>query len=161
MKICSVVGARPQFVKSAAVSRAIRADGRISEVLIQTGQHYDFAMSEVFFREFELAPPRYSLGVGSASHGAQTARMIENTPEQAHTHTPEDSSTDKRFLQALARALDTLPLDQRIAFVLCDVEERTAAEAAELTDAPAATIRTRLHHARKKLREALEKEGFR
>ncbi len=97
----------------------------------------------------------------AARRRAATARMVESTPEQAHTHTPEDSSTDKRFLEALARALDTLPLEQRIAFVLCDVEERTAAEAAELTDAPAATMRTRLHHARKKLREALEKEGFR
>jgi RNA polymerase sigma-70 factor (ECF subfamily) len=63
-------------------------------------------------------------------------------------------------LRALNRALDSLPLDQRVAFVLCDVEERTSGEAAELAGAPEATLRTRLFHARKKLRTALTKEGI-
>jgi RNA polymerase sigma-70 factor (ECF subfamily) len=97
----------------------------------------------------------------AARRRAATSRMVEQTTQQSHTHTPEDSSSDKRFLETLARCLDTLPLDQRIAFVLCDVEERSAREAAELTGAPPATMRTRLHHARKKLRHELEKEGFR
>lgn len=77
MKICSVIGARPQFIKAGAVTRAIREDGRIEEVLIHTGQHYDFNMSEVFFREFALPAPAHNLGVGSGPHGAQTARMLE------------------------------------------------------------------------------------
>ncbi len=77
MKLVSVVGARPQFVKAAVVSRAIRAAGRIREVVVHTGQHYDANMSEVFFAELGIAPPDYHLGIGSASHGAQTGRMLE------------------------------------------------------------------------------------
>lgn len=77
MKICSVTGARPQFIKAGAVSRAIKQKPRLREVLIHTGQHYDFNMSEVFFREFKLAAPQHNLGVGSGTHGAQTAEMLE------------------------------------------------------------------------------------
>jgi RNA polymerase sigma-70 factor, ECF subfamily len=82
----------------------------------------------------------------------------EPAPE---SRSPESSAAGQAFLLALNRALDGLPLDQRVAFVLCDVEERTAGEAAELAGAPEATMRTRLFHARKKLRAALEKEGVR
>jgi RNA polymerase sigma-70 factor, ECF subfamily len=74
---------------------------------------------------------------------------------------PESSAVSQAFLQVLNRALDSLPLEQRVAFVLCDVEERTSGEAAELAGAPEATMRTRLFHARKKLRVELEKEGVR
>lgn len=77
------------------------------------------------------------------------------------SRSPESSAEGQAFLLVLNRALDDLPLDQRVAFVLCDVEERTAGEAAELVGAPEATMRTRLFHARKKLRAALEKEGVR
>ena len=77
IKLCSVVGARPQFVKAGAVARAIRDDGRIDNVLVHTGQHYDFNMSEIFFQEFDLPAPHHNLGVGSGSHGQQTARMLE------------------------------------------------------------------------------------
>jgi UDP-GlcNAc3NAcA epimerase len=75
MKIVSVVGARPQFVKAAVLSRALRE--RHEEVLVHTGQHYDDLMSDVFFRELGLAAPDANLGVGSASHAVQTARMLE------------------------------------------------------------------------------------
>jgi RNA polymerase sigma-70 factor (ECF subfamily) len=74
---------------------------------------------------------------------------------------PESSASGQAFLVVLNRALDSLPLDQRVAFVLCDVEERTAGEAAEIAGAPEATMRTRLFHARRKLRVALEQEGIR
>src|SRR5205814_6615348 len=77
VKICSIVGARPQFVKAGVVSREIRRHTEIEEVVVHTGQHYDFNMSELFFRECELPEPRYNLGVGSGPHGAQTARMLE------------------------------------------------------------------------------------
>lgn len=77
MKICSIIGARPQFIKSAPVSSAMRAAGSIREVLIHTGQHYDNNMSDVFFEELGISPPDYHLGVGSGSHGTQTGRMLE------------------------------------------------------------------------------------
>ena len=79
MKLVTVIGARPQIIKAAALSRAIRnhfAD-RIQEVIVHTGQHYDDNMSQVFFDELQIPRPVYNLHVGSASHGVQTARMIE------------------------------------------------------------------------------------
>jgi UDP-N-acetylglucosamine 2-epimerase len=75
VRIVSVVGARPQFVKAAVLSRALRQ--RHDEVLVHTGQHYDDLMSDVFFRELGLPAPDANLGVGSASHAVQTARMLE------------------------------------------------------------------------------------
>jgi UDP-GlcNAc3NAcA epimerase len=72
----TVVGARPQFIKAATVSRALRARAGVREVLVHTGQHYDDNMSSVFFSEMEIPPPDHNLGVGSASHGAQTGQML-------------------------------------------------------------------------------------
>lgn len=77
MKLLAVVGARPQFIKAAAVSRALRATPGVREVLVHTGQHYDDNMSRVFFEELEIPEPGYHLGVGSGTHGAQTGRMLE------------------------------------------------------------------------------------
>ncbi|MBO6027380.1 MAG: UDP-N-acetylglucosamine 2-epimerase (non-hydrolyzing) [Bacteroidales bacterium] len=79
MKIVTIIGARPQIIKAAALSRAIReryAD-RIQEVIVHTGQHYDDNMSQVFFDELGIPHPDHNLHVGSATHGVQTARMIE------------------------------------------------------------------------------------
>jgi UDP-GlcNAc3NAcA epimerase len=76
MRVFTVIGARPQFIKAAPVSRAFASAG-ITEVLVHTGQHYDFEMSEVFFRELEIPEPRHSLGLGGGSHGAMTGRMLE------------------------------------------------------------------------------------
>ena len=79
MKLVTIIGARPQIIKAAALSRAIRnhyAD-QIQEVIIHTGQHYDDNMSQVFFDELSIPHPDYNLHVGSASHGVQTARMTE------------------------------------------------------------------------------------
>ena len=87
MKIVSIVGARPQFVKAAMVSRAIIQHNRdqershITEVLVHTGQHYDHNMSQVFFDQLGVPEPRHNLGVGSASHGKMTAEMLEGIEE--------------------------------------------------------------------------------
>lgn len=82
MKICTIIGARPQFVKAAAISRAISEHNLansppvINEILVHTGQHYDDDMSAIFFRELEIPEPKYNLDIGSASHGIQTGRML-------------------------------------------------------------------------------------
>lgn len=76
MKIVSVVGARPQFVKAAVLSRELRKQ-EIDEVLVHTGQHYDSSLSDVFFQELELPEPDHHLDVGSAPHGRQTGQMLE------------------------------------------------------------------------------------
>ena len=79
MKLVTIIGARPQIIKAAALSRAIRNHyaNRIQEVIVHTGQHYDDNMSQVFFDELQIPRPDYNLHVGSASHGVQTARMTE------------------------------------------------------------------------------------
>jgi len=79
MKIVTVIGARPQIIKAVALSRTIRQhfSNEVHEVIIHTGQHYDDNMSQVFFDELGIQQPDYNLGVGSASHGVQTAKMIE------------------------------------------------------------------------------------
>jgi len=74
MKIVTVVGARPQFIKAALVSKELRLRHR--EVLVHTGQHYDDELSGIFFRELDMPCPDYALGIGSASHGRQTGEML-------------------------------------------------------------------------------------
>ena len=77
MKIVTVIGARPQFIKAAVVSRWLRQTPGVEEILVHTGQHYDENMSDVFFQELEIPKPTYHLGIGSGGHGAQTGRMLE------------------------------------------------------------------------------------
>lgn len=76
IKICTIVGARPQFIKAAAVSFAFKQSNRITEVSIHTGQHYDNNMSDIFFGELGLDTPKYNLNVGSSSHAIQTAKIM-------------------------------------------------------------------------------------
>jgi UDP-GlcNAc3NAcA epimerase len=76
LKVLTVVGARPQFVKAAALSRALKKYG-LQEVLVHTGQHFDENMAEIFFRQMEIPVPKYNLGIHSLSHGAMTGRMME------------------------------------------------------------------------------------
>ena len=77
MRVLTVIGARPQFVKAATVSRVIKAIPNIEEILVHTGQHYDNNMSQIFFDELDIPRPHYLLEIGSASHGKQTAAMLE------------------------------------------------------------------------------------
>jgi len=77
MKILTVVGARPQFVKAATISRQISSDPDTEEILVHTGQHFDENMSEIFFKEMEIPKPKYNLDINALSHGAMTGRMLE------------------------------------------------------------------------------------
>jgi UDP-GlcNAc3NAcA epimerase len=83
MKIITIIGARPQIIKAAAISRAIREkySDQIQEIIVHTGQHYDENMSEVFFDELKIPRPNYNLQVGSGNHGQQTAKMLEGIEE--------------------------------------------------------------------------------
>lgn len=77
MKICTVVGARPQFVKASCVSRALANVAGVQELLIHTGQHYDSNMSDIFFRELGIPAPHLNLNIGSGGHGVQTGAMLQ------------------------------------------------------------------------------------
>ncbi len=97
MKITTIIGARPQFIKAAAVSRAIAqynkslasAKTRISETIIHTGQHFDDNMSEIFFRELQIPKPDINLGINSLSHGAMTGQMLEKLEELFVRYSPD------------------------------------------------------------------------
>jgi UDP-GlcNAc3NAcA epimerase len=79
LKFITIVGARPQIIKAAAISRAIhnQFNDQIEEIIVHTGQHYDENMSEVFFKQLGIPQPKYNLQIGSGNHGSQTAKMIE------------------------------------------------------------------------------------
>ena len=76
MKIVTVVGARPQFIKAAVVSRVLRNEQGVEEVLVHTGQHYDYNMSEVFFKELDIPDPACNLNISGGSHAQMTGRML-------------------------------------------------------------------------------------
>ncbi|HUP05568.1 MAG TPA: UDP-N-acetylglucosamine 2-epimerase, partial [Caldimonas sp.] len=77
MKVVTVLGARPQFIKASAVSKALADATGIDEVIVHTGQHFDADMSEVFFEELGIAKPAHHLGIHGGTHGAMTGRMLE------------------------------------------------------------------------------------
>jgi UDP-GlcNAc3NAcA epimerase len=91
IKILTVIGARPQIIKAAAISRTIKEEyqGRMREIIVHTGQHYDKNMSEVFFSQMGIPLPDHNLNVGSLPHGQQTARMIEGIEELLHQEKPD------------------------------------------------------------------------
>ncbi|MBI5017683.1 MAG: UDP-N-acetylglucosamine 2-epimerase (non-hydrolyzing) [Deltaproteobacteria bacterium] len=117
MIVATVVGARPQFIKAAAVSRVLRATPGARQVLIHTGQHYDESMSDVFFEELEIPRPDHNLGIGSASHGAQTGRMLEAVEAVLVTEEPDWVLVYGDTNSTLAGALAAAKLHIRVAHV--------------------------------------------
>jgi UDP-GlcNAc3NAcA epimerase len=113
MKIVTVVGARPQFIKAAPVGRALREGGH-QEVLVHTGQHYDDVMADRFFRELEIPEPDANLGVGSGSHAFQTGQMLIRLEEILLAQKPDwvliYGDTNSTLAGALAASKLHLPL---------------------------------------------------
>ena len=115
MRIVTVVGARPQFIKAAPVSRQLRP--KHHEVLVHTGQHYDDAMSAAFFRELELPDPDRNLGIGSRSHGEQTGEMLRALEPVLMEHEPDGvlvyGDTNSTLAGSLAAAKIAYPGGRR------------------------------------------------
>lgn len=113
MRIVSVVGARPQFVKLAPIAAAFQA--RAEHLIVHTGQHYDELMSEVFFSDLEIPQPDVNLHVGSASHGVQTARMLEALEREFERLTPDWVLVYGDTNSTVAAALAAVKMHLRVA----------------------------------------------
>lgn len=117
MKIVTIVGARPQFIKAAAVSRAIAAHAGIREVIVHTGQHFDANMSDIFFAEMAIPAPDYCLAINSLSHGAMTGRMLEKIEEVLLAEQPDYVLVYGDTNSTLAGALAAKKLQIRVIHV--------------------------------------------
>ena len=113
-KIISVLGARPQFIKAAPVSRALAAQDGVSEVIVHTGQHFDQEMSGDFFSELQLASPAYNLGIHGGGHGAMTGRMLQALEPVLQTERPDAvlvyGDTNSTLAGALAASKLLIPV---------------------------------------------------
>lgn len=117
MKIATIVGARPQFIKAAAVSRVLRKKKDVREVLIHTGQHFDDNMSKIFFEELEIPQPDYHLGIHSLKHGAMTGRMLEAIEEVLLKELPDAVMVYGDTNSTIAGALAAKKLHLKVAHV--------------------------------------------
>lgn len=115
MKILTVIGARPQFIKAAAVSRVLRREH--TEVLLHTGQHYDATMSDVFFRELQIPAPERNLNIGSGPHGKQTGLMLAGIEEALVAEKPDWTLVYGDTNSTLAGALASAKLHVPVAHV--------------------------------------------
>lgn len=166
MKVTTIIGARPQFIKAATVSRAIVQQARsgqqnsIKETIIHTGQHFDANMSEVFFRELDIPKPDYNLGIGGGSHGRNTGRMIEAIEEALVKEQPDwvlvYGDTDSTLAGALAAAKLHIP----VAHVEAGLRSFNRIMPEEINRIVADQLSTLLFCPTRTAAANLEKEGF-
>lgn len=117
MKIVTVIGARPQFVKAAVVSRAFARHREITEVIIHTGQHFDNNMSDIFFEEMSIPKPDYNLNISGLNHGAMTGQMLERIEEILLKETPDWVVVYGDTNSTLAGALAAKKLHTKVAHI--------------------------------------------
>jgi RNA polymerase sigma-70 factor (ECF subfamily) len=151
-----------------AFARKLTGDAAVAEDLVHdvfvalpsaVKRFREDAALRTFLMSIAVNHARKHVRAAARRRGAMERFALE--PAADGSGTPERDAVRRQLASALSRALDRLPLDQRVAFVLCEVEQRTSREAADVVAAPEETVRTRLFHARKKLRAILEKEGIR
>jgi UDP-GlcNAc3NAcA epimerase len=114
MKIITIIGARPQFIKAAPVSKAISGRGGIQEIIIHTGQHFDENMSNIFFEQMQIPTPTYNLNIHSLAHGAMTGRMLEGIEKILIEENPDQvmvyGDTNSTLAGALAASKLHIPV---------------------------------------------------
>ena len=167
LKVATIVGARPQFIKAAAVSRAIARHNQsnpplpLYEVLIHTGQHYDYQMSAVFFRELGLAEPSHHLGVGSGPHGAQTGEMLKRVETALLQDQPDVVVVNGDTNSTLAGALAAVKLHIPVAHVEAGLRSFNRRMPEETNRVIADRISTWLFCPSKQAQQNLANEGIR
>ena len=116
-KIITIIGARPQFIKAAAVSREFAKSKQLKEIIVHTGQHFDKNMSDIFFAEMEIPQPHYHLNINSLSHGAMTGRMLEEIEKVLLAEKPDLVMVYGDTNSTLAGALAAKKLHIKVAHV--------------------------------------------
>lgn len=161
-KLLTIIGARPQIIKAAALNRAIRTkfSNQLVEVIVHTGQHYDYGMSDIFFKEMGLQHPNYQLGIGSKGHGNQTGKMLEEIEKVIQTENPDAvivyGDTNSTLAGALAATKLHIPVIH-IEAGLRSFNKRMPEEVNRITTDHASTL---LYSPTKSGLKNLEKEGF-
>jgi UDP-GlcNAc3NAcA epimerase len=158
LKVVTVVGARPQFIKAAAVTPRLRLVAE--EVLVHTGQHYDAGLSQVFFDELRLPPPEVWLGVGSGSHGVQTGRMLEALDPVLERERPDWVLVYGDTNSTLAGALSAAKWGMRVAHVEAGLRSYNRAMPEEINRVLTDHLATRLYCPAPFAAQNLAREGI-
>ena len=161
MKILTIIGARPQIIKSSAISRAVaKRKGEIEEVVVHTGQHYDKEMSEVFFEELSIPQPKYNLNIGSGKHGEQTAKMITGIEELLEKEKPDAMLVYGDTNSTLAGAVATSKIHIPLVHVEAGLRSYNKRMPEEVNRIMADHVSTMLMCPTETALKTLEKEGF-
>jgi UDP-GlcNAc3NAcA epimerase len=160
MKLLTILGARPQFIKAAAVSRAIKSYQNINEVIVHTGQHYDANMSKVFFEQLEIPLPHHNLQIAGLSHGAMTGRMIEGVESLIMLERPDCVMVYGDTNSTLAGAIAASKLKIPVVHVEAGLRSNNPAMPEEINRILTDRVSTLLLCPSKNAINNLEKEGF-
>ena len=158
MKLVSVVGARPQFIKAGPLTLALRK--RHHEILVHTGQHYDYGMSDVFFEDLGIPVPDYHLGIGSGRHGAQTGAMLKSIEDVLEKEQPDAVIVYGDTNSTLAGALAAAKLDIPVAHVEAGLRSFNRAMPEEINRILTDHLSTWLFVPSALSREQLQREGI-
>lgn len=159
MKICFILGTRPEIIKCAPVIRACQREN-IPFILIHSGQHYSYEMDQVFFEELKLPKPEYGLEVGSGSHGAQTAKILEKTEEVLVKEKPDVVLVQGDTNTVIAGALAASKLHIPVGHIEAGLRSYFRAMPEEVNRIVADNLSDFLFCPTKESKEILDKEGF-
>ena len=160
MRILTIIGARPQFIKAAAVSRVIRSHNDIKEIIVHTGQHFDANMSDVFFEQMDIPRPNHYLKIANLSHGAMTGRMLEGIEELIQQEKPDWVLVYGDTNSTLAGALAAAKLHLPIAHVEAGLRSHNPAMPEEINRVLTDRVSSLLLCPTETAVNNLEKEGF-